>query len=77
MNPYIWKAICCFKIQKNILIAEETTSAGRCSFFNAVSSCSMPICLYDSAAYFFYYLEGINAYESETHLPRLRDALGL
>jgi hypothetical protein len=51
MNKYIGQHLAVLRCEKKILIVEETASAGRCSSFNAASSCPASACLYDSAAW--------------------------
>jgi len=50
MNKYIGQQFAALRYEKNILVVEETTSAGGCGSFNAASSCPASACLYDSAA---------------------------
>ena len=68
-----------FKYEKLILAEEETTSAGGCGVSLAAFSRPASACLYDSAAwgFFFYRWKGVKEYESEIYLPRLWDTLGL
>ena len=67
-----------FKYEKLILAEEETTSAGGCGVSLAAFSRPASTCLYDSAAWvFFYRWKGVKEYESEIYLPRLWDTLGL
>ena len=51
MNKYIEQQFAALRYEKNILVVEETTSAGGCGSFNAASSA----CLYDSAAWGIFY----------------------
>ncbi|MCG4878578.1 hypothetical protein L0P06_00570 [Amedibacillus dolichus] len=51
MNKYIGQQFAALRYEKNILVVEETTSAGGCGSFNAASSCPASACLYDSAAW--------------------------
>ena len=39
MNKYIGQQFAALRYEKNILVVEETTSAGGCGSFNAASSC--------------------------------------
>lgn len=67
-----------FKYEKLILAEEETTSAGGCGVSLVAFSCPVSVCLFDSSAQgIFYRLKGARKYESELHLPRLWDTLGL
>ena len=50
MNRYIGQPFAALRYEKNILVVEETTSAGGCGSFNAASSCPASACLHDSAA---------------------------
>ena len=50
MNKYIGQQFAALRYEKNILVVEETTSAGGCGSFNAAASA----CLYDSAAWGFF-----------------------
>jgi len=61
MNKYIGQQFAALRYEKNILVVEETTSAGGCGSFNAASSCPASACLYDSAAWGFFIVwkEGI------------------
>lgn len=63
MNKYIGQQFAALRYEKNILVVEETTSAGGCGSFNAASSCPASACLYDSAAQcgvgLFYCLKGV------------------
>jgi hypothetical protein len=54
MNKYIGQQFAALRYEKNILVVEETTSAGGCGSFNAASSCPASACLYDSAAWGFF-----------------------
>ncbi len=54
MNRYIRQQLAALRYEKNILVVEETTSAGGCGFFNAASSCPASACLYDSVAWDFF-----------------------
>ena len=54
MNQYIGQQFAALRYEKNILVVEETTSAGGCGSFNAASSCPASACLYDSAAWGFF-----------------------
>lgn len=54
MNQYIGQQFAVLRYEKNILIVEETASAGRCGSFNAASLCPASACRYDSAAWGFY-----------------------
>ena len=54
MNQYIGQPFAALRYEKNILVVEETTSAGGCGSFNAASSCPASACLYDSAAWGFF-----------------------
>jgi hypothetical protein len=54
MNQYIGQQFAALRYEKNILVVEETASAGRCSSFNAASSCPASVCLYDSVAWDFF-----------------------
>ena len=54
MNQYIGQQFAALRYEKNILVVEETTSAGGCGSFNAASSCPASDCLYDSAAWGFF-----------------------
>ena len=47
MNKYIGQQFAALRYEKNILVVEETTSAGGCGSFNAASSCPASACLYD------------------------------
>ena len=51
MKQYIGQQFAALRYEKNILVVEETTSAGGCGSFNAASSCPASACLYDSAAW--------------------------
>ena len=42
MNQYIGQQFAALRYEKNILVVEETTSAGGCGSFNAASSCPAP-----------------------------------
>ena len=53
MNKYIGQQFTALRYEKNILVVEETTSAGGCGSFNSASSCPASVCLYDSAAWAF------------------------
>ena len=55
MNKYIGQQFAALRYEKNILVVEETTSAGGCGSFNAASSCPASACLYDSAAWGIFY----------------------
>ena len=54
MNQYIGQQFAALRYEKNILVVEETTSAGGCGSFNAASSCPASACLHDSAAWGFF-----------------------
>ena len=54
MNQYIGQPFAALRYEKNILVVEETTSAGGCGSFNAASSCPASACLHDSAAWGFF-----------------------
>ena len=54
MNQSIGQQFAVFRYEKNILIVEEITSAGRCGSFNAASLCPASACRYDSAAWGFF-----------------------
>ena len=54
MNQYIGQQFAALRYEKNILVVEETTSAGGCGSFNTASSCPASACLYDSAAWGFF-----------------------
>ena len=54
MNQSIGQQFAVFRYEKNSLVVEETTSAGRCGSFNAASSCPASACLFDSAAWGFF-----------------------
>ena len=55
MNKYIEQQFAALRYEKNILVVEETTSAGGCGSFNAASSCPASACLYVSAAWGIFY----------------------
>ena len=46
MNKYIGQQFAALRYEKNILVVEETTSAGGCGSFHAASSCPASACLY-------------------------------
>ena len=55
MNKYIEQQFAALRYEKNILVVEETTSAGGCGFLNAASSCPASVCLYGSVAWGIFY----------------------
>jgi len=54
MNQYIEQQFVALRYEINILVVEETTSAGRCGSFNAASSCPASARRYGSAAWGFF-----------------------
>ena len=50
MNKYIGQQFAVLRCEKNILVVEETTSAGRCGSFNAALLCPVSTCPCDGAA---------------------------
>ena len=55
MNKYIGQQFAALRYEKNILVVEETTSAGGCGSFNAASSCPAFVCPCGSAAQGIFY----------------------
>lgn len=66
MNQYIGQQFAVFRYEKNILIVEETASAGRCGSFNAASLCPASACRFDSAAWGFLYYWERASYDTKT-----------
>ena len=55
MNKYIGQQFAALRYEKNILVVEETTSAGGCGSFNAAFSCPASVCPCGSAAQGIFY----------------------
>ena len=77
-SQYGWPIAAQLKWREKAMIAEESTSVKGCG--NSLRPFRAPhpfVCRTMGAGRFFYLLKGVKEYESEIHLPRLWDTLGL